>query len=110
MLGEFDALGFAARERGRGLPEADVAETYLVEHGQLVDNFGDACEIAEGFADGHREHVVDIFALVLDVEYVGLVARAAALFAGELDVGEELHFDGDGAVALADIAAAARDV
>ena len=56
------------------------------------------------------QDVVDVLALVLDFEDGGLVARAVALLAGELDVGEELHFDGDGAVAFADVAAAAGDV
>ena len=53
---------------------------------------------------------MDVAALVLDVEGGGFVTRAVAFFAGQLDVGEELHFDGDGAVAFADIAAAAGDV
>ncbi len=39
-----------------------------------------------------------------------LVAGAVAVFAGQFDVGEELHFDGDGAVALAGVAAAAGNV
>ena len=53
---------------------------------------------------------MDVLALVVDFEDGGFVARAVAFFAGELDVGEELHFDGDGAVAFADVAAAAGDV
>ena len=108
--GEFDALGFAAGERGGGLAEADVAEADLVEDVELVDDFGDAGEVAEGFLDGHVEDVVDVAALVLDVEDGGFVTGSVAFFAGELDVGEELHFDGDGAVAFADVAAAAGDV
>ena len=110
MLRELDALGFAAGERGGGLAEADVAEADLVEHGELVDDLRVAGEEVEGFAYGHVEHVVDVFALVLHFEDGGLVARGVALFAGELDVSEELHLDGDGAVAFADIAAAAGDV
>ena len=39
-----------------------------------------------------------------------LVTRAVTLFAGQLNVGKKLHFDGDSAVAVADIAAAARNV
>ncbi len=40
MRGEFDALGFAAGERGGGLAETDVAEADLVEDVELVDDFG----------------------------------------------------------------------
>ncbi len=53
---------------------------------------------------------MDVLALVLDLENRGLVAGAVAVFAGQLDVGEELHFDGDGAVAFAGVAAAAGHV
>ncbi len=110
MRGEFDALGFAAGERGGGLAETDVAEADLVEDVELVDDLRVAGEVDEGFFDGHVEDVVDVFALVLDLEDGGFVAGSVALFAGKLDVGEELHLDGDGAVAFADIAAAAGDV
>ena len=110
MGGELDALGLAAGERGGGLAEAEVAEADLVEDGELFEQLGFAGEEAQGLLDGHVEHVVDVLALVLDLEDVGLVAGAVAVFAGQLDVGEELHFDGDGAVALAGVAAAAGDV
>src|SRR6266702_5981419 len=53
VRGVFDALGFAAGERGGGLAEADVAEAYFVEDVELVDDFGDAGEVGEGFLDGH---------------------------------------------------------
>ncbi len=108
--GELDALGFAAGERSGGLAEADVAEAYFVEDVELVDDFGVAGEVDEGFLDGHVEDVVDVLALVLDVEDCGFVTSTVAFFAGEFDVGEELHLDGDGAVAFADVAAAAGDV
>src|SRR6202021_210955 len=108
--GEFDALGFAAGERRGGLAETDVAEADLVEDVELVDDFGVAGEVDEGFFDGHVEDVVDALAFVLDVEYLGFVTCGVTFFARELDVGEELHFYGDGAVAFADVAAAAGDV
>ena len=65
---ELDALGFAAGERGGGLAEAEVAEADLVEHGELVDDLGVAGEEVQGFAHGHVEDVVDVLALVLDLE------------------------------------------
>jgi hypothetical protein len=43
-------------------------------------------------------------------ENLGLIAGAVAVLAGQLDVGQELHFDGDGAVAFAGVAAAAGHV
>jgi hypothetical protein len=110
VRGELDALGFAAGERGGGLAEADVAEADLVEDVELVDDLRDGRRSRQGFLDGHVEDVVDVLALVLDVEDGGFVTGSVAFFAGELDVGEELHLDGDGAVAFADVAAAAGDV
>src|ERR1700712_3847660 len=69
-----------------------------------------AGEVDEGFLDGHVEDVVDVLALVLDVQDGGFVTGAVALFAGEFDVCEELHLYGDGAVAFTDVAASAGDV
>ncbi len=56
------------------------------------------------------QDVVDVLAVVEDAEHLWPVTLAAALLADQLDVGEELHLDGDGAVALAGLAASARDV
>ena len=110
MGGEFDALGFAAGEGGGGLAEAKVAEADVghgLKAGEEAGRFG---EESEGFADGQLEDFVDVEALVADVEDGGFVAGAAAVFADEFDIGEELHFDGDGAIALTGFAAAAGDV
>ena len=107
---ELDALGFATGERRRGLAEAHVGEPDLIEHVELVDDAGMAGEVDQGLFDGHVQNVVDVAVAVLNLEDGGLVTSAAALFAGQLDVGEELHLDGDGAIALADVAAAAGNV
>ncbi len=53
---------------------------------------------------------MDIFTLIFNFQNGRFVTRGIAIFAGQLDVGEELHLDGDGAVALAGVAAAAGDV
>ena len=60
----------------------------------------------------HRQlqHFVDVQAVVLDLQDAALVARAFALFADQLHVGQKLHLDRHRAVALARLAAAARDV
>ncbi len=89
-------------------PRTDVAEADLVEDVELVDDLWVAGEVVQGFLDGHVENVVDVFVFVLNVEDGGFVTGSIAFFAGELDVGEELHFYGDGAVAFADVAAGRR--
>ena len=53
---------------------------------------------------------MDVLAPVVHLQHAALVALALALLAHQLDVGQELHLDRDGAVALAGLAAAAGDV
>ena len=64
----------------------------------------------DGLVDGQLQHFVHIQPVVADIEDAALEARAFAFVADQLDVGQKLHFDGDGAVALAGFAAAAGDV
>ena len=92
------------------MAEADVAEADLVEDVELIDDLGMAGEVDKGFLDGHVEDVVDALTSVLDVKDGRFVTGAVAFFAGEFNVGEELHLDGDGTVAFADVAASAGDV
>src|ERR1700710_464909 len=106
MRGEFDALSLAAGERGGGLAETDVAEADFIEDVELVDDLRMPREVDEGFLDGHVEDVVDVLALIANLEDGGFVTSTVAFLAGEFYVGEKLHLDGDGAVAFADIAAA----
>ena len=53
---------------------------------------------------------MDILRLVSNLQHLRLVARALAFIADQFDVGEELHFDRDGAVSLAVFAAATGDI
>ena len=71
---------------------------------------GDGVEKFAGFFDGHVEDLADVFAFVLDFEGFAVVAFAVADFAGDVYVGQKVHFDFDDAVALAGFAAAAFDV
>ena len=110
VRGELEALSFSAGKRGGRLAEPEIAETYFVEDSELRHNFRDVGEERERFADSKLEDVVNILAVIADLEDSALETGAAALFADELDIGEELHLDGHGAVALAGFAAAAGNV
>src|SRR5882724_3876583 len=110
MSGKFEALGFAAGECGRGLAEAQVAETDFVQDAELRNNFGNVDEEGQRLANCQLQYFVNIFSVIADFEDTAFEARAAAFFADELNIGKKLHLDGDGAVALAGFAAAARDV
>ena len=107
---ELHALRLAAGERRRRLAEVDVAETDVVERLELAPDRRDVLEEVERLLDRHVEDVADVLALVGDLERLAVVARALADLARHVDVGQEVHLDLDLPVALARLAAAARDV
>src|ERR1700686_2068513 len=110
MRGQLHALRFASRECGRRLAETQVAEADFVEHAQFFSEPGDFGEELERLANGEVQDLMNILALVVDVEHLRLVARALAFVADQLHIGEKLHFDGDGAVTLTVFAEAAGDI
>ena len=107
---ELHALRLAAGQRGRRLAERDVAEADVEQRRELARDRGHRLEERERLLDRHRQHFVDVLALVLDLERLAVVALAVADVAGHVDVGQEVHLDLDEAVALAGLAAAALDV
>jgi hypothetical protein len=60
--------------------------------------------------DRHLEHLVDVPALVADLQRLAVVALALADVAGHVHVRQEVHLHLDHAVALAGLAAPALDV
>ena len=92
------------------MTELQISESHLVQQPQTVRDFVDVAEERNGFAHGHVQHVVDVLAAIAHVKNLLLEARAFAFLANQLNVSQKLHFDGDGAVALANFAAAARHV
>ena len=108
--GELDPLQLAAREGGRRLAEADVAQPDVLEGLDLLDDVGPVGEELEGVVDGQVEDVVDRLAPVADLEDLGLEALPLAGLAGQGHVRQELHLDDLLARALALLAAAAGRV
>ena len=103
-------LRLAARQRGRGLAEPHVAEPDIDERLHLAGDRRLVREELQRLLGRHVEHFGDVLALPRDVERVAVVARALADLARHVDVGQEVHLDLDGAVALARLAAPALDV
>ena len=110
FLGQFHALRLAARKRRRLLAHLDVAEAHADQRVHLFADGGDRLEEFLRILDRHVEHVGDRLALELHLERFAVVAGALAGFAGDIDVGQEMHLDLDHAVALAGLAPAALDV
>ena len=107
---ELHALRLAAGERGRRLAERDVAEADVEQRRELARDRGHRLEERVRLLDRHREHFVDVLALVADLERLAVVALAVADVARHVDVGQEVHLDLDQAVALARLAAPALHV
>ena len=107
---EFRALRFAAGKGGGGLAELDIAEAHIDERLEFLLDCGNVFESFQGFLDGQIEKVRNGEALVADGECLRVVALAAAHLAGDVHVGEEIHFDAALSVALARFAAATLDV
>src|SRR6185312_1774968 len=107
FLGQFDALGFAARKRGRWLAELDVIESDVVQRLHHRLDLRHVFEVLERLGHFHFQHIVDRFAAILDLQRFAVEAAALANGTSDPDIGEEVHFELVGAVALASLAAAA---
>ncbi len=110
VSGQFQPLRLAAGERVRRLPQADVIEADVDQPLQPGLDLGLAAEEGERLADGHFQDFGDVAAAVGHVEDLIAIARAAALAALHVDVGEELHVDLQPPVAVTDAAPPAVDV
>src|SRR5512138_1074467 len=110
LLRELYALCFAARQRRRVLAESNIREPDIDERLELRRDDRRIAKELERILDGHLEHLVDVLALVADLERLAVVSPAFAHVARHVDVRQEMHLDLDHAVALACLASAAFDV
>ena len=97
-------MGFATGKGVERLAEFEVAEPDFGEWGKEPDDLfmalrmgrRDSVEIgveAGGFGDREVENVVDGFSTIEEIEGGFFVAFPFAVRAGDIDVGEELHFN-----------------
>ena len=107
---QLHALRLAAGERGRRLPQPQIAQADFLQHAQLLHDLGHAGEEVQRLLHRQVQHVVNVLAVIANLQHFRLVARALALLADQLHVGQELHLHRDRAVALAGFAAAAGNV
>src|SRR5581483_5230189 len=108
--GELHALRLAAGKLRARLAELDVAEAHVIQRLEHLRDLGEVLEERERFLDSHAQHVGDGLAAVVDLQRLGVVARAVADFAVDVNVGQEMHLDALGALALAGLAPPAFDV
>ena len=99
------------RQRGRRLPQAQVAEADLARTAlSRRTTFGLAREEVQRLVHGHVQHLVDRLPAVAHLEHGRAVAPSPAGLAHQVHVGQELHVHADLAVARAGLAAAAGHV
>jgi hypothetical protein len=102
-LAKLEALRFTARERVQRLAELQIAKPdfreWLEQLRDLLVSLGVVCRQSFGLTvEGERflnakiENVGDRLAEIVEIERGWLVAAAIAIRAGDVQVGEELHF------------------
>ena len=109
LAGQLDALGLAAGERRRRLAELDVVEADVVQRLQhRRGSWGTLAKCSRASCTSISSTSLDALALEADLQRLAVEPPALADRAGHPDVGEEVHLEPVGAVALAGLAAAAR--
>jgi hypothetical protein len=86
---QLDALRLAARQRRAGLAQRQVAQAHVLQQLQRVSDAGMRREELHRIVDLHLQHVADALAPPGDGQRLPVEARAAALVAGHLHVGQE---------------------
>ena len=61
LLGQFDALRFAARQRRRRLPQVDVTQAHAGQRGELVADRWHGRKEFHRFFDRHIKNICDRF-------------------------------------------------
>src|SRR5665213_148005 len=110
FLGQLDALGLAARKSRRRLAQMDVVEADIAQGFELLPDRRHRAHELERVEHRHVQDLGDTLALVLDFERVAIVTLAGANFAGDINVGQEVHLNPDDAVTLAGLTASALNV
>ena len=110
LLGKLDALRLAAGQRGGLLANLHIAESDAAQRFHLAANAWHGPKEHARFFDRHVQHIGDRLAFIEHFQRFAVVAFALADITGDIDVGQEVHFDLDDAIALARFAAAAFHV
>ena len=108
--GQLHPLGLAAGQGGGGLAQLYITQAHLLQGLQAVVDAGDVLEEGQGLVHRHLQHLVNVLALVVDLQGLPVVPPALAHLTGDIDVRQEVHLDLQQAVPLAGLAAPAPGV
>ena len=92
------------------LTDFHVAEANARQCEHLVTDGWHGFKQNGGFFHGHVEHVGDAFVAIFHLQRFAAITLAFADIAGDVNVGQKVHFNLDDAIALAGFAASALDV
>src|SRR6516162_381835 len=107
---QLHALRFTARQCRRRLSQPQISQAYLFQHAELFHDFWHAGEEVQGAPYRQIEYLVDVLAVVANLQHFGLVSHALAFLADQLDVCQELHLDRYGTIALAGLTASPGNI
>src|SRR5271155_1264991 len=88
----------------------NIAEAHVDQRLQLLVDVGDVGEHGQRVFYGEIEDVGNRVSVELDRQRLLIVTAAVTNFAGDIDVGHEVHLDAALAVSLAGLASSAGDV
>src|SRR5204863_9375636 len=97
-------------KRRSGLAQPQIPQSDVIQHLQLVHQARRGGEKRDGFFHSELQHLVNVDTAVFYVKHRRLKTGSFAIVADHFDIRQELHLYGTRAVALASLAAAARDV
>ena len=91
FLGQFDALGFAARECGSALSQLDIPQTDVDQGLEPTLDLGDVAKVLQRLIHVHVQDIGNVLALVANLEGFAVEAGALAQVAAHPNVGQKVH-------------------
>ena len=108
--GKLYALAFSARERGTGLTQLYITQTYILQHLYLVQDIGLVLEELHSLVDGHVQHIRNALAAEPHLQRFSFVALSVTFLTRYIHIGQEVHLNGLVSVTGAGLAASAFHV
>ncbi len=107
---EFHPLRLSTGEGCGRLSESHITQAHVDQGLQVAMDSANRLEELRGLFNGHVQHIGNRLALVVDLEGFPVVPRTVTDLTGHIDVGQKVHFNGDGSVPRAVLAASAFDI
>ena len=107
---ELHSLRFPARKRRRRLPQMQIIQAHIAERFQLASDVGRIGKELPSLADFHVQEFCNVLPLPSHLQRVFGKPGTSADFARHPHIGQKIHVQSRGAIALASLAATASHV